>query len=140
MQYYSYRFFILKSWLSIYWLSLQGSIGRLEVQGAIKVKNFLYGSPQVNVILNDNVIVQRNSKIKCECSHSMHTYTICLYNVYSAHRPFNYWKVYACYAFLLGFFLILFFSKIKDHVSFSDRKFSSVCRHLLLSWSFHFLF
>ncbi|XP_078314712.1 uncharacterized protein LOC111130268 [Crassostrea virginica] len=41
-----------------------GSIGRLEVQGAIKVKNFLYGSPQVNVILNDNVIVQRNSKIK----------------------------------------------------------------------------
>lgn len=45
-------------------LVFQGSISRLEVNGAMKVKNFLHGSPQLKIILNDNVIVQRNSRIK----------------------------------------------------------------------------
>ncbi|XP_062596639.1 uncharacterized protein LOC134258089 [Saccostrea cucullata] len=45
-------------------INADGSVSRLEVSGAMKVKNFLFGSPQVKVILNNNIIVQRNSRIK----------------------------------------------------------------------------
>ncbi|XP_061166254.1 uncharacterized protein LOC133175146 isoform X2 [Saccostrea echinata] len=45
-------------------VNADGSVSRFEINGAMKVKNFLYGSPQVKVILNNNIIVQRNSRIK----------------------------------------------------------------------------
>lgn len=45
-------------------INADGSVSRLEINGAMKVKNFLYGSPQLKIILNDNIIVQRNSRIK----------------------------------------------------------------------------
>ncbi|XP_056021958.1 LOW QUALITY PROTEIN: uncharacterized protein LOC125652832 [Ostrea edulis] len=45
-------------------INADGSIARIEVNGVVKVKNFLYGSPQVKVMLNDNIIIQRNSRIK----------------------------------------------------------------------------
>ncbi|XP_062622229.1 AP-4 complex subunit mu-1-like isoform X1 [Saccostrea cucullata] len=45
-------------------INADGSVSRLEVNGAMKVKNFLFGSPQVKVVLNNNIIVQRNSRIK----------------------------------------------------------------------------